>query len=178
MIGENSPEAGCVGTDTFVQGNGLRGIRSRGSGTTVTLANRARSRQNGHGVLTDLYGKVLFATSGQSFTVENNNDGLWSETASEVNSQNASHRIINNSPGVYDYDVLGMDFSTTDVDQNYWGPNVTSFANLSVGNGDALIIIDPVLTSDPAGASPSGPPRRAATSRRFGHYPSGRTSPP
>ncbi|MEM6285753.1 MAG: S8 family serine peptidase [Bacteroidota bacterium] len=147
---ENGADAFIEDLDTSLESNS-EGIRSRGSGSTITLADEAKIFNNdGDGVFTDLYGKVLFATSGQPFTIEDNDDGLRSETASEINSQNASHRIIDNSAGAFAYDVFGMDFSTTNVDLNYWGPTVTSSSDLDVLNGDAIIIIDPVLTTDPS----------------------------
>ena len=172
IYAENGADVRIRDPETLIQRSGYRAVLARGAGTRVLFSDAATSFLNGAGAASVIYGEAAFAgnPSLEAVTMNRNTYGLHSELASSIRTSAASHRILASNENGLGADVFGMDASYTHADGNYWGPDVFSSNDLTIEDGDATFIIDPVATVDPAFAAFEQ--ERASASAQEGLYPS------
>ena len=181
------------GSDVTIEGesriidSGSIGVSARGSGTHVVIRDAFVQEGSYYATQSDIYADIDLRNTPNPARLNTNDAGVRAELAGETDTGVAGgNRIVRdpNGPsqnsGVYQ-DVFAMDAAYIDVSHTYWGTGVTSSNDLAITGGyeDNVVIVDPVLTTDPANgagsvqssgvqftrASESGPSQSGRTGR-------------
>ena len=153
----NGADQVVIKGNSVVKDSGWSNIHAYGLYAVLTVHDATFDRGAGQALSATTGGKIILDDS----HVARFNDytrGALAETYATVTSgATGGDRLVQKqSPGLYDRDAFAQESADLDIDRIYWGSGITSSAQLSVwdGAGESVVVIDPVLTTDPGATAP------------------------
>ena len=152
-----------IGGKSVITESGFVGVSARGSGTHVVIQNAFVQQGGYYATHSDMFADIDLRNTPTAAKLNANDAGVRAELAGETDTGTAGgNRIVRDpsgpsqSGGVYQ-DVFAMDAAYIDVSHTFWGTGVTSSNDLAITGGyeDNVVIVDPVLTTDPASGTGS-----------------------